>query len=140
MLREVALSPSVVPEQRYLLAVAYQHGQDQRIAKGLDGARDFFSEVELEKAAWSLLQQDAVPEVGLFHMDGTCGHASVVESYIWRGEPWTLTAVDGSTQVIKSGDWLVGLVCDEVAWDLYKSGRVSGVSLQGRARRRKAGV
>lgn len=124
-------------EQRYLLAVAHQHGRDEKITKGADGARDYFTEAELEKAAWSMLQQDTAPQVGLFHADGSCGHAAVVESYIWRGDPWTLTAVDGSTQVVKAGDWLVGLLCDEIAWDLYKSGHVAGVSLQGVAKRRR---
>lgn len=124
-------------EQRYLLAVAYQPGPDDRITKGKDGGRDFFTDAELEKAAWSLLQRDEVPEVGLFHLDGTVGHADVVESYIYRGPEWVLKAADGSEQVVKSGMWLVGLICDEVAWDLYKSGRVGGVSLQGRAKRRR---
>jgi hypothetical protein len=124
-------------EQQYLLAVAYQAGRDDRIAKGLDGGRDYFTEAELEKAAWSLLNRDAAPEVGLYHADGTVGHARVVESYIYRGAPWTLTAVDGTEQVIKAGDWLIGLQCDDYAWQLYKTGLVQGVSLQGRARRRR---
>lgn len=124
--------------QRYLLAVAYQAGKDERIAKGLDGHRDYFTDAELEKAAWSLLQQGHVPEVGLFHADGTVGHAQIVESYVYRGPDWTLTAVDGSTQVIKSGTWLTGLLCDEVAWRMYETGQVSGVSLQGGARRRRS--
>lgn len=123
-------------EQRFLLALAYQHGRDERIAKGVDGYRDFFTEAELEKAAWSLLQQDRLPEVGLFHMDGTTGRARIVESYIWRGEPFDMTAVDGSTVRVNKGDWLVGLLCDEVAWGLYKSNRVGGVSMQGVAKRR----
>jgi hypothetical protein len=126
----------VQTEQRYLLTVAYQAGPDERIAKGQDGHRDFFTPEELEKAAWSFLQ-DGGAQVGLFHMDGTEGAARVVESYIWRGDPWTLTAVDGTEVVVKAGDWLLGMVCDETAWWLYKSGKVAGVSPQGQAKRRR---
>ncbi len=57
--------------QRYVLGVAYQAGKDPRIAKGQDGGRDYFTEAELEKAAWSFLQ--AGPQVGMFHVDGTEG-------------------------------------------------------------------
>lgn len=120
--------------QRYLLTVAYQPGRDPRITKGVDGKRDWFSEGELEKAAWSMLES-GVPEVGLFHADGSVGHAQVVESYIYRGPDWVLTAVDGTEQVVKSGTWLVGLRCDEVAWDMVEKRLVQGVSLQGRGRR-----
>ena len=42
-------------EQRYVLGVAYQPGKDDRITTGADGGRDYFTEAELEKAAWSLL-------------------------------------------------------------------------------------
>lgn len=116
-------------EQRYVLGVAYQAGPDPRIQRGADGGRDYFTPEELEKAAWSFLKNG--PQVGLFHADGTVGHAEVVESYIWRGDPWDL----GDGVVVKAGDWLVGAILDEVAWDLYKSGRVTGWSPQGSARR-----
>jgi hypothetical protein len=122
-------------EQRYLLTVGYQPGPDPRITKGADGARDFFSEAELEKAAWSLLLSGA-PEIGVMHADGTTGHAQVVESYVYRGPDWSLTAADGSEQVIKSGTWLVGVLCDDVAWRLYKNGLVGGISIDGQAKRR----
>lgn len=121
-------------EQRYVLALAYQAGMDDRIVKGADGSRDYFTPAELEKAAWSFL--NGSPEIGLYHVDGTAGHARVVESYVWRGNDWPVIAPDGSEQVVKAGDWLLGLQLDDVAWQLYKSGRVSGVSIQGSARRR----
>lgn len=122
-------------EQRYLLAVAYQAGPDQRITKGQDGHRDYFTPAELEKAAWAFLGEGG-RQIGLFHVDGTVGAAEVVESYVYRGPDWEMTAVDGSAQVVKSGDWLIGVICDETAWRLYKSGRVTGVSPQGSATRR----
>jgi hypothetical protein len=117
-------------EQRYVLGVAYQAGPDPRIQRGADGGRDYFTAAELEKAAWSFLKNG--PVVGLFHADGTEGHAQVVESYIWRTDPWI---VDGET-VAKSGDWMIGAILDETAWQLYKQGKVTGWSPQGTATRR----
>lgn len=117
------------PEQRYVLGVAYQVGPDPRIRRGADGGRDCFTAAELEKAAWSFLPSGA--EVGLHHIDGTGGHATVVESYVYRGPDWTLD--DGT--VVKSGDWLVGAILDDTAWQLYKAGRITGWSPQGSARR-----
>jgi hypothetical protein len=121
-------------EQRYVLGVAYQAGPDPRIAKGADGHRDYISAVELEKAAWSFLASGQ-PEIGLFHADGTTGHAQVVESYVYRGPDWDL----GDGVIVKAGDWLVGAVLDEPAWSLVKSGRVTGWSPQGGGRRRTPG-
>jgi Putative phage serine protease XkdF len=119
-----------MPEQRYVLGVAYQAGPDPRIATGADGFRDYFSADELEKAAWTFIKGGA--QIGLFHADGTTGAAEVVESYIWRGDPWDL----GNGTVVRKGDWLIGAVCDERAWGLVKSGRVTGFSPQGAAKRR----
>lgn len=118
-----------VPEQRYVLGVAYQSGPDPMIKRGADGGRDFFSAEELEKAAWGFLQKGAA--VGLFHADGTEGAATVVESYIYRGPDWPLD----NGVVVKSGDWLVGAILSERAWQLYKSGQITGWSPQGAARR-----
>jgi hypothetical protein len=119
-----------MPEQRYLLGVAYQAGPDPRIQRGADGGRDYFSAAELEKAAWSFLPGGA--DVGLFHgPDDTVGHFTVTESYIYRGPDWHV----GDGTVVKAGDWLVGGICDETAWRLYKSGRITGFSPQGQARR-----
>ncbi|MCX5239828.1 XkdF-like putative serine protease domain-containing protein [Streptomyces prunicolor] len=118
-----------IPEQRYVLGVAYQAGPDPRIQRGADGGRDYFSPEELEKAAWGFLRDG--PSVGLFHADGTEGAATVVESYVYRGPDWHL----GTDIVVKSGDWLIGAVLDERAWQLYKAGRITGWSPQGQARR-----
>lgn len=119
-------------EQRFVLGLAYQAGKDSRIAKGADGARDFFTPEELEKAAWSFLPGGA--DVGLFHgPDDTIGHFTVTESYVYRGPDWD----QGNGVVIKSGDWLIGGICDETAWSLVKAGHVTGFSPQGVARRRR---
>lgn len=117
-----------MPEQRYVLGIAYQAGPDPRIQRGADGGRDYFTPQELEKAAWSFLRNG--PSVGLFHADGTEGAAQIVESYVYRGPDWNLGDV-----VVKSGDWLIGAILDERAWQLYKSGRITGFSPQGHARR-----
>lgn len=119
-------------EQRYVLGVAYQAGPDQRIQRGADGGRDFFSAAELEKAAWAYLTKGR--EIGIGHIDGTEGAAEVVESYVYRGPDWDL----GDGTVIKAGDWLIGAVLDERAWGLYKAGKITGWSPQGVARRRRA--
>lgn len=118
--------------QRYVLGIAYQAGPDPRIAKGADGGRDYFTEAELEKAAWSFLRNG--PRVGLFHLDGTDdgGAAQVVESYIYRGPDWDL----GDGIVAKSGDWLVGAILSPKAWQAVQDGRIAGLSPQGTAKRR----
>ncbi len=120
-------------EQRYVLALAYQAGQDPRIAKGIDGGRDFFTEAELEKASWSFLSSGS-PQVGVGHIDGTLGAATVVESYIYRGPDWDL----GDGIVVRKGDWLVGMILEPRTWEMAKAGKLGGVSPQGVARRRRA--
>lgn len=119
-------------EQRYVLGVAYQPGPDPRIARGADGYRDYFTADELEKAAWSFLRSGG--QIGLFHEDGTLGHATPVESYVHRAPDWD----QGNGVIIKTGTWLVGAICDDIAWSLVKSGRVTGFSPQGFAKRRRA--
>lgn len=117
-------------EQRYVLGIAYQAGPDPRIQRGADGGRDYFTAEELEKAAWGYLRNG--PQSGLFHgPDSTLGHADIVESYVYRGPDWDL----GDDVIVKAGDWLVGAILDDIAWQLYKSGRVTGWSPQGSARR-----
>lgn len=119
-------------EQRYILGLAYQAGPSDRLIKGVDGRRDYFTAEELEKAAWSFMKAGA-GQVGILHADNTTGHFTLTESYIYRGPDWNIGDV-----VIKSGDWLIGGICDEPAWNLVKSGRVDGFSPQGVAKRRKA--
>lgn len=117
-------------ESRYLLGLAYPAGPDPRIQPGADGTRDYFTAEELEKAAWTFLG-DGGERVGLFHLDGTEGSAQVVESYIYRGPDWEINGT-----IVRAGDWLIGVICDERAWTLVKSGRITGFSPQGVAKRR----
>lgn len=116
-------------EQRYVLGLGYQAGRDPRIQKGADGGRDFFTPEQLEKAAWQFLRKG--PAAGMFHLDDTDGHIEIVESYIYRGPDWDV----GGGLIVKAGDWVLGGVLDELAWGLYKSGRITGWSPQGRGRR-----
>jgi len=120
-------------EQRYVLGIAYQAGPDPRIATGADGSRDYFTKEELEKAAWEFNKTRR--SIGLFHKDGTEGHADVVASYTWPGgaPDWDL----GDGVIVKEGDWLIGAVLDEPTWALCKSGEITGFSPQGTAKRRK---
>jgi hypothetical protein len=127
-MRQVAKS---APEQRFIVGLAYQWGADPAISKGMDGGRDIFSKAELELACHSFLRNG--PVGGLFHADGTEGHVTFVESGIHRGPDWSA----GNGLVLRDGDWFLGAYCDDVAWDLVKSGKVTGFSPQGQARRRR---
>lgn len=120
-------------EQRYTLTVAYPANKPD-VGVAQDGFRDFASSDAVEKAAWSYLRKS--PNVGLWHQDGTDGSGEVCESYIYRGPDWKVQAADGSTQVIKAGDWLMGIIWSPQSWPLVKQGLIGGVSPQGRARRR----
>jgi hypothetical protein len=122
------------PERRFTLHVAYPANKpDAGVAA--DGFRDFAGAQAVEDAAWSYMLKSR--SVGLWHQQGTDGSGNVVESYVYRGPDWTLTAADGTTQVIKAGDWLLGIQWTPESWDLVKSGRIQGVSMQGSAVRRK---
>lgn len=120
-------------EQRYTLTVAYPANKPD-VATAQDGFRDFASPSAVEKAAWSYLRKS--PHVGLWHSEGTDGSGEVCESYIYRGPDWVVKAADGSQQMIKAGDWLMGIIWSEDSWALVKQGLVGGVSPQGRAKRR----
>jgi len=120
-------------EQRYTLTVAYPANKPD-VSVAADGHRDFASAAAVETAAWNYLRKS--PKIGLWHRGGTDGAGDVVESYIWRGPDWHIEAADGSEQVVKAGDWLLGIQWNEETWPLVKSGRIGGVSPQGRAKRR----
>jgi hypothetical protein len=132
---ETSMDPEIfksADEQRYVLGIGYMPGRRPEIAKGLDGGRDFFTEAELEKAAFSFLS-DGPPEIGIGHVDGTTGCATVVESYVWRGPDWDF----GNGITVTKGTWLIGAILDEHSWSLAKAGKLNGFSMQGIARRRR---
>lgn len=120
-------------EKRFLLTVAYPAMKaDTAVAQ--DGHRDFGSAEVIEKAAWNFMLKGA--KLGLWHQDGHDHCAKTAESYIYRGPDWTITAADGTEQVIKAGDWLLGVICEPGTWAMYKAGLIGGVSPQGSAKRR----
>jgi Putative phage serine protease XkdF len=122
------------PSRRYTLQVAYPANKPDAV-RAADGYRDFASPEAVEDAAWEFLVKS--PNVGLWHADHTTGAGKVVESYVYRGPDWTLTAHNGSQQVIKAGDWLVGIVWSPDTWPMVLEGRIGGVSMQGTASRRR---
>lgn len=120
-------------EQRFTLCISYPADRPD-VGVAQDGFRDFASAGAVEKAAWQYLSKS--PNVGLNHSQGTDGAGRVVESYIWRADPWVIKATDGSTQTVNPGDWLLGIVWEPAAWNAIKSGQIGGLSPQGRAKRR----
>jgi hypothetical protein len=120
-------------ERRYTLTVAYPADRAD-VGVAADGHRDFASKAAVEDAAWNYLIKGG--KVGLWHADGTDGAGQVVESYVYRGPDWALDVGGVAEYVVKSGDWLVGIVWDEPSWELVKAGKIGGVSMQGSARRR----
>lgn len=107
-------------EQRYTLGIAYP-------VKEVDAHGEYATAQEVEKAAWRYM---ANRQVGLMHRDGTEGAGTLVESYIYRGPKW---AIDGQT--VDPGDWLIGVIWEPPAWDLIKSGAITGFSIQGWAKK-----
>jgi Putative phage serine protease XkdF len=117
-------------ELRQTLTVAYPADRAD-VARAADGHRDFTSKASLEKAAHSFLANS--PVVGVDHADGTDGAGTVLESFIWPAGDWT---PDGSAYTVKEGDWLVKVQWSDEAWGRIKAGEITGVSMQGKARRR----
>lgn len=122
-----------IDEQRFLLTVAYP-AMKADVGVAQDGHRDFAPADVVERAAHNFMLKGA--KLGMWHEDGHDDCAEVVESYIWRADPWVVKAEDGSTQTIMPGDWLVGSILSEESWAMYKSGTIGGVSPQGRAQRK----
>jgi hypothetical protein len=117
-------------EKRYTLGVAYPVNRPD-VAKAQDGFRDFAGAEVLEEAAWAFIRNGA--RIGLDHVRGTDGAGTVVESYIYRGPDWP----QDNGYVVKSGDWLVGVLWEPPVWAEIKAGRKRGLSLMGPARRRR---
>jgi hypothetical protein len=130
-------------ERRYTLHVVYPADKAD-VAVALDGHRDFASKAVVEDAAWTWMRRHR--KVGAFHTQEQADAAGSVlmddaaepvESYIYQGPDWTLKAADGSEQVVKAGDWCAGFIWSPEAWELVKSGKIGGVSVEGKARRRR---
>lgn len=111
-------------DQRFTLGIAYPANRTDGDAHG-----DFVTADQLERTAWDYMLRSR--SVGLMHQPGTDGAGTVVESYIYRGPDWTLE----NGKVVKTGDWMMGVVWDENVWPEIKRGAIRGYSLQGWARR-----
>lgn len=118
-------------EQRYTLMLAWPALKPD-VAKAEDGHRDFARPEVVERTAWEWMVKSR--SVGLYHHDGTEGHGTVVESYIYRGPAWQVNP----DTLIKAGDWLIGTIWDDRAWTLVKAGLINGMSPQGSAQRQPA--
>lgn len=122
-------------ERRFTYGVCYP-AMKADAARAADGAIDFASPGVVERAAWRFMATSR--DVGLFHDDQLGGgHAQVVESHIWRGEPWVTKGVDGAPVTVAPGDWCLGVIWSPRAWEQVKKGAVRGFSMQGAARRAK---
>jgi putative serine protease XkdF len=131
-------------ERRYSLHVVYPADKAD-VARALDGHRDFASKAVVEDAAWNYMRR--YREVGAFHTEEQAaavgatmkatGAAELVESYVYRGPDWAIKAEDGSEVLVKAGDWLAGFIWSPEDWELLKDGKIGGVSVEGKARRRK---
>ncbi|MDE2096465.1 MAG: hypothetical protein KGL39_04405 [Patescibacteria group bacterium] len=116
-------------KERFLLMVAYS--ANKMPLRGADGYIDVAPPEVLEKACWRFADNGA--KVGLWHKDGNENCARVVENYIYRNPiPWVMKCPDGSEQVIKEGDWVVGMKLDPPTWEMYEKGLIGGASPQGR--------
>lgn len=114
-------------ERHFSLGVAYPADQ-------VDGHGEFMKRATVQDTAWGYIAKGA--KVGVMHADGTEGHAQVVESYIYQGPDWATEGADGRQQVIKAGDWLVGVIWDAATWPLIRNGQLRGWSIQGTGTRR----
>jgi site-specific DNA-adenine methylase len=114
------------PEQRYTLGVAYP-------AERVDAHGDYTTPEQLEQAAWHFLErvQAGTATIGLMHQPGRGGEGRVVESYIYRGPEWQV-----GQQMVRPGDWLLGVIWTPAAWERIKRGEITGYSIQGWARRK----
>lgn len=118
-------------EDRFLLMVAYS--PNRMPLRGADKKTDLASPRVLEKACWAFMAKGA--KTGMWHEPGHESDAVCVENYVYRNPvPWVVN----DDLVIKEGDWVVGFVLSERAWDLYKRGLIGGVSMQGGAGRKRA--
>lgn len=117
-------------ERRYTLGVAYPANKPD-VGKAADGFRDFAGPDALEEAAWKFMANGG--RIGLDHADGTDGAGQVVESYVYRGPDWP----QPNGYVVKAGDWLLGVIWPQDVFEGIKTGRWSGFSPQGTAKRRQ---
>jgi hypothetical protein len=120
-------------ERRFTLGVAYP-AMKADMGRAADGHRDFVSAEALEKTAHEWLAK--FRDVSIFHKEGTSGHFTPAESYLWPAPDWvTVSPVDGKEYRVCKGDWLLGGYWDDYGWSLVKTRLINGWSPEGGARR-----
>lgn len=123
-------------ERHFTLGVAYPALRPD-VSRAADGHIDAVRPEVLEETAWAWMTKYRA--VGLAHKEGTEGHFTPTESYIWRGPDWEVPSpVDGKTYVVKTGSWMLGGLWDDHGWGLVKAQLSNGWSPQGGARRQAA--
>ena len=120
-------------ESRFTLGIVYR--ADTAPGRGADGFNDLLKAETLEAACHRFMAEHQ--QIGLMHADGTSGMGTVVECSISRAPAYTMKASDGNPVVVSPGDWLLGVIWQPQAWQLIKSGAVTGYSFQGSAARRR---
>lgn len=120
-------------ELQYTLSVAYFAGQPD-VGKAADGYRDFAPAPVVREAAWAFMEKSR--EVGAWHAEGVVGRGQVKDSFIWPDD-WPDFEVPGKGVTLTKGDWLLGVRWDDDAWADIKAGRMTGMSPQGSAARRR---
>ena len=120
-------------ERQFTLGVAYP-AMKPDMGRAADGHRDFVGPEALEKTAHEWLAK--YRDVSMFHKDGTSGHFTPAESYLWPAPDWvTVSPVDGKEYRICKGDWLLGGYWDDYGWAAVKAKLANGWSPQGTAKR-----
>jgi hypothetical protein len=122
-------------EDRFLLLVGYSPNTMPH--RGADGFLDVASPRAVEKACWRFLLNGG--KAGTMHKAGGENAFRVVENGIYRNEiPWVIKSPDGPDQVIRQGDWVIGMILSKETWADYKAGLFGSGSLQGAAERMPA--
>jgi site-specific DNA-adenine methylase len=108
-------------EERYVLGVVLE-------PETVDAQDDIYSAVEIRDAAHRFMEQ--YQNIGLMHRDLVNGRAKILESYLAP----TSFSLDGAQ--VRKGTWLLATrILDDDLWSQIKSGKLTGLSIGGSARR-----
>ena len=113
------------PDKRFTLGVVLEPDKED-----LQG--DIESPEDIEKTAHDYMIRSR--KAGQMHQGPALKGAEVVESYIAPCD-MTIQCTDGSTQTVRKGSWVMGVIWPEKQWEEIKKGKFTGYSVQGRGRR-----
>lgn len=102
-------------------------------ADTVDGHDEFMRKDNVRKSMWGFMDAGVGQQIGLHHADGTVGHGKVRTCWQWPdwAAPQEVVAANGTRQIIKSGDWLLGVEFDAQTWPRVMRGEFNGWSIQG---------